>query len=126
MRQILLLSCLLFCGCLKPVDVVPIPDSVTPVVSSKLMVVVVENREDRKPDSPEADLKFWEEIRQAGHEFRLVDQDNEFAKRFAKQVNRHGVPCLLIVRISDGRVFKSCPRPSETEIAALVKKYGAK
>lgn len=126
----LLLSLLLalgMCGCLHPVvDPVPGPDVVVPVADSKYMVVVVENTFDRTPDSPQVDLQFWESVRNSGYEFRIIDaESNPFAKKFQKQSDRHGIPTLILLRISDGRVMKSEPLPKTTdEIGAFVKKYG--
>ncbi len=127
----LLLSLLLACslaGCLKPVDTNPVVDNTTPVVAgSNLLIVVVENFSERTVDSPESNTRFWEELRKRGTEFRIVDKDNPYATKFDKQVKRHGVPCILIVRTSDGRVLKSCPRPeNEQLITELLGKYGVK
>ena len=126
----LLLSLLLACslvGCLKPVDTNPVVDNTTPVVAgSNLLIVVVENRLERTKDSPQSDLGLWEEFRKAGHEFRIVEADNDYAAKFSKQVERHKIPCLLLVRKTDGRVLKSCPLPTKEEIKSLVTKYGAK
>ncbi len=121
-----LLACSL-AGCLKPVDTNPVVDNTTPVVSgSNLLIVIVENRMDRTKDSPQADLSFLESLRSAGHEFRIVEADNDYAAKFSKQVERHKIPCLLLVRKTDGRVLKSCPLPAKEEIKSLVTKYGAK
>ena len=82
----LLLSLLLACslaGCLKPVDTNPVVDNTTPVVTgSNLLIVVVENRLERTKDSPQSDLGLWEEFRKAGHEFRIVEADNDYAAKF--------------------------------------------
>lgn len=115
------------CGCLHPVvDPVPGPDVVVPVADSHLLIVVVENRLERTQDSPQSDLGLWEGFRKAGHEFRIVESDNDYAVKFKTQVDRHKIPCLLLVRKPDGRVLKSCPLPDKTEITRLVTKYGAK
>jgi len=134
--EVFVSKCLLFCvlgmaglgvtGCLKPVNPTPGPDVVTPVAASHLLIVVVESRLERTPDSPQSDLNFWERLRTAGHEFRFVESDNDYAARFKTQVDRHKVPCLLLVRKPDGKVLKSCPLPSKDEIESLVTKYGAK
>lgn len=125
-----LLSLLLACslaGCLKPIGPTPTPVvDVVPSVSSSLLIVVVENRLERTKDSPQSDLGLWEEFRKAGHEFRIVESDNDYAAKFSKQVERHKIPCLLLVRKTDGRVLKSCPLPTKDEIKSLVTKYGAK
>ena len=126
-RNSTLFFLLLLCGCkglmLGPLDG-PAP---APKSGRVVAVAVVEDSYKRTKDCPQADSKFWADLRKKPgiSAAELIDQGNKRAARFKSQTDRDGVPALIVYDVpkdsSKGQVRYSGKLPAKTsDIAAIV------
>lgn len=128
-RNSTLFFLLLLCGCkglmLGPLDG-PAP---APKSGRVVAVAVIEDSYKRTKDCPQADSKFWSDLRKKPgiSSAELIDQGNKRATRFKVQTDREGVPALIVYELpkaegsTRGQVRYSGKLPAKTsDIAAIV------
>ena len=104
-------------------------DNTTPAPKSgrAVAVAVIEDSYKRTKDCPQADSKFWAELRKKPgiSAAELIDQGNKRAQRFKVQTDSVGVPALVVYDApkgeSKGLVRYSGKLPAKTsDIASIV------
>lgn len=124
---VFLTAVLLSCGCL------PAPPGYGPAPAPKsgrvVAVAVIEDSYKRTKDCPQADSKFWAELRKKPgiSAAELIDVGNKRAARFKVQSDREGVPALIVYDApkdaTKGQVRYSGKLPGKTsDIASIVTK----
>ena len=110
-------------------------DNATPAPKSGrvVAVAVIEDSYKRTKDCPQADSKFWAELRKKPGitAAELIDAGNRRAARFKVQSDREGIPTLIVYDApkdaTKGQVRYSGKLPAKTsDIASIVTKAQGK
>lgn len=107
------LIAVLCCGCLGPVE----QGGSTPATGRNVVVAVIEDSLKRDNKSPQIDYGFWKGL---GCEFNLIESKSERATHFKTQVDRVGMPAMVIYDAETMLVLKSERLPDKAGIASAV------
>lgn len=114
-----------------PPDPDPVDPPPVPPVAAKVWAVVVEETGERTVATAKVlgDLGYWKTVRDRGHNWRFYDKDSADAKarKYPQAAAGVGLPALLILDATTGKVLKAVKLPATTAgIDALLKEVTGK